>query len=119
VAISLGKDCSLAFDGSAVPGVRDVTVDTAGETIAVNPFATRANASYSTGYMVSIVVDTIDDSAASAAQALAISGGTVTVTATGLPSGVVCVVADVSDGQPLEGVRGFSIRLEQSMGGLR
>jgi len=119
VGISLGKDCSLAFNGVAVPGVRDVTKELQAATIAVDAFASRANAAYSTGYVYSLTVDTIDEDAAITAEALAISGETVAVTATGLPAGLVFVVDRVSDGQPLDGLRAFSISLSQSIGGLR
>lgn len=119
MAISLGKDCSIAFGGIPVPGVRDVTVDLSVSSIQVDPFGSRANASYSTGYSYSVTVDTIDEDAAITAAGLAISGETVAVTATGLPSGLVFIVSAVGDAQPLDGVRAYSIALAQSIGGLR
>lgn len=119
MGISLGKDCSIAFNGVAVPGVRDVTKELQAVTLAVDPFSSRANAAYSTGYAYSVTVDTIDEDAAITAEAYAISGETLAVTATGLPAGLVFVVDRVSDGQPLDGVRAYSISLVQSIGGLR
>lgn len=119
MGISLGKDCAIAFNGVPVPGVRDVTRELTAQTITVDPFASRANASYSTGYAYSLTVDTIDEDAAITAEALVISGQPIAVTATGLPSGLVFVVDRVSDGQPLDGLRAFSISLSQSIGGLR
>lgn len=119
MAISLGRDCAISFGGVPVPGVRDVTVDLSTSSIQVDPFGTRANASYSTGYSYSITIDTIDDAAATTAAGFAVSGETVSVTATGLPSGLVFIVTAVGDAQPLDGLRAYSIALSQSIGGLR
>lgn len=119
MGISLGKDCSISFDGIPVPGVRDVSVDLQASTLQIDAYGARASASYSTGYSYSLTIDTIDDAAAVTAANLAVSGDTVAVTATGLPSGLVFIVTGVGDGQPLDGLRAFSISLEQSMGGLR
>jgi hypothetical protein len=119
MGISLGRDCSILFGGIAVPGVRDVSVDLQPTTIQVDAFGTRAGASYSTGYSYALTVDTIDDAAAITAAGFAVSGETIAVSATGLPSGLVFIVTGVSDGQPLDGVRAFSISLAQSIGGLR
>ena len=119
MAISLGRDCLIAFGGIPVPGVRDVTLDLATTSIQVDPFGSRANASYSTGYVYSITIDTVDSDAAIAAAGFAVSGETIAVTATGLPSGLVFIVSGVGDAQPLDGLRAFSISLAQSIGGLR
>jgi len=119
MGISLGKDCSLSFGGIPVPGVRDVSVDLQTTSIQVDSFGGRPGASYSTGYSYSLTVDTIDEDAAITAAGFAVSGETVAVSATGLPSGLVFIVTGVSDGQPLDGVRAFSISLALSIGGLR
>lgn len=119
MGLSLGKDCAIAFAGVPVPGVRDVTIDLQVSAIQVDPFGTRAQASYSTGYGFVLNVETIDEDAAITAEALAISGETVAVTATGLPSGLVFIVGGVSDAQPLDGMRAYSISLSLSMDGLR
>lgn len=119
MGISLGKDCSIAFAGIAVPGVRDVTLDLATSSIQVEPFGQRAAVAYSTGYGFTLTVETIDEDAAITASALAISGATVAVTATGLPAGLVFIVDGVGDAQPLDGLRAYSIHLTQSIEGLR
>jgi len=119
MAISLGKDCSLAFGGTAVPGVRDVTIDSQAATIEVERYGDRVNYVYQTGYSFTITVETIDDTVADAAHTAQYSGAISAVTATGLPAGLYFVVAGVSDAQPLDGVRAFSIELKQTLYGLR
>jgi hypothetical protein len=119
MAISLGKDCSLAFGGTAVAGVRDVTIDTQASTIELERYGDRVNYVYHTGYSFTITVETIDDAVADAARTAQYSGAISAVTATGLPAGLYFVVAGVSDAQPLDGVRAFSIELKQSLYGLR
>jgi hypothetical protein len=119
VAISLGKDCSLAFGGTPVPGVRDVTIDTQASTIELEQFGSRVNYVYQTGYSFTLTVETLDSTVADAAHTAQYSGAISAVTATGLPSGLYFVVAGVSDAQPLDGVRAFSIELKQTLYGLR
>jgi len=119
MAISLGRNCSLAFGGTAVPGVRDVTIDTQASTIEVDQFGSRVNSVYQTGYSFTMTVETIDDTVADAAHTAQYSGAISAVTATGLPAGLYFVVAGVSDAQPLDGVRVFSIELKQTLYGLR
>lgn len=120
MAISLGRNCSLAFGGVAVPGVRDVTIDTQASTIEVDQFGSRVNAVYQTGYSFTMTVETIDDTVADDAHTAQYSGAVSLVTATGLPSGgLYFVVTGVSDAQPLDGVRAFAIELKQSISGLR
>ena len=74
MAIYLGRDAYVTWDGVAVPGVRDVQVSVAGTTREITPFGSRATISYHTGYAVSITIDTIDDAAATTATAAAIAG---------------------------------------------
>jgi|GEM_PF-1491502 len=119
MAISLGRNCSLAFGGTAVPGVRDVTIDTQASTIELERYGDRVNYVYQTGYSFTITVETIDDTVADAAHTAQYSGAISAVTATGLPAGLYFVVAGVSDAQPLDGVRVFSIELKQTLYGLR
>jgi hypothetical protein len=120
VAISLGKDCSLAFGGTAVLGVRDVTIDTQASTIEVERYGDRVNYVYQTGYSFTLTVETLDSTVADEAHTAQYSGAISLVTATGLPSGgLYFVVAGVSDAQPLDGVRAFSIELKQTLSGLR
>jgi len=119
MAISLGRNCSLAFGGTAVPGVRDVTIDSQASTIEVERYGDRVNYVYQTGYSLTLTVETIEDTVADAARTAQYSGAISSVTATGLPGGLYFVVAGVSDAQPLDGVRAFSIELKQSLYRLR
>lgn len=117
MAISLGRECGLTWDGVAVPGVRDVTVDTTTSAIEIRPFGSRATISFQTGYAVSLIVETIDDAAASTATAAAISGTEIAVVAGG--SSFTAVVSRVSDAQPLDDVRAWQIEMLKTQGGLR
>ena len=117
MAISLGRDVVVTFDGVNVPGVRDVQVSTVGTTREFTPFGSRATVSYHTGYWVSISIDTIDDAAASTAVAAAIAGTEIAVVAGGYS--FTAVVTNVSDSMPLDDKRGFVIQLAKTQAGLR
>ncbi len=109
MGISLGRDCSLSFNGTPVAGVRDVTIDEAATTITVRPFGARQSFRYQTGFEITATVETIDDAAASVAIAALESGASIAVVATGAT--FAAVVTRVGDAQPLDGVRAFSIEL--------
>ena len=117
MAISLGRNVSVTWDGVAVPGVRDVQVSVTGTTREITPFGSRATFSYHTGYGVSISIDTIDDAAAETAIAAAIAGTEIAVVLAGYTFSAV--VANVSDSIPLDDVRGWSIQMTKTQTGLR
>jgi len=117
VAISLGRESGLTWDGVAVPGVRDVIVDRAVTTIEVRPFGSRAAFSFPTAYAVTLTVETIDDAAAVTAAAAAEAGTEIAVVAGG--HSFTAVVTGVSDAQPLEGVRAWQIQMAKTYAGLR
>ena len=117
MAIYLGRDVSVTWDGVTVPGVRDVQVSVAGTTREITPFGSRATISYHTGYGVSISIDTIDDAAATTAIAAAIAGTEIAVVLAGYT--FTAVVANVSDSIPLDDVRGWSIQMTKTQAGLR
>ena len=117
MAISLGRESGLTWDGVAVPGVRDVTVDYAVTTIEIRPFGSRHQIQYPTGYLVTLTVETIDDAAASTAFAASIAGTEIAVAAGGHT--FTAIVTGVTDSAPLDGVRGFSIQMAKTQAGLR
>ena len=117
MAISLGRDAVVTWDGVTVPGVRDVQVSVAGTTREFTPFGSRATISYPTAYVVSISIDTIDDAAATTATAAAIAGTEIAVVTNGYS--FTAVVANVSDSMPLDDVRTWSIQLTKTQAGLR
>ena len=117
MGVSLGREAGLTWDGVAVPGVRDVEVGTVGVTREIQPFGSREIFSYQTGYSVSIVIDTIDDAAATTAVAAALAGTEIAVVAGG--RSFTAVVANVSDAHPLDDVRGWSIQMLKTQAGLR
>jgi len=117
MAISLGRNVSVTWDGVAVPGVRDVQVSVSGTTREFTPFGSRATVSYHTGYGVSITLDTIDDAAATTAIAAAIAGTEIAVVLAGYS--FTAIVTNVSDSMPLDDVRVFSIQMTKTQAGLR
>ena len=117
MAISLGRDVVVTWDGVTVPGVRDVQVSVAGTTREITPFGSRATFSYHTGYGVSITVDTIDDAAATTAIAASLAGTEIAVVAGGHT--FTAVVVSVSDAQPLDDVRAYAIQMQKTTAGLR
>ena len=117
MAISLGRDAVVTWDGVTVPGVRDVQVSVAVTTREITPFGSRATFSYPTAYVVSISIDTIDDAAATTAIAAAIAGTEIAVVTNGYS--FTAVVANVSDSMPLDDVRTWSIQLTKTQAGLR
>lgn len=117
MALTLGRDCQLTWDGVAVPACRDVTIDLAADTIPVKVFGSRISGVYQTGYTVSMTVETLDDAAATTAVAKATSGAEVAVVATGWS--FTGVVTSVTDGQPLDGMRVFRVVIESTISGLR
>lgn len=117
MAISLGRDVVVTWDGVTVPGVRDVQVSVVVTTREITPFGSRATISYPTAYVVSISIDTIDDAAATTAVAAAIAGTEIAVVTNGYS--FTAVVANVSDAMPLDDVRTWSIQLTKTQAGLR
>ena len=117
MAISLGRDAVVTWDGVTVPGVRDVQVSVAVTAREITPFGSRATFSYPTAYVVSISIDTIDDAAATTATAAAIAGTEIAVVTNGYS--FTAVVANVSDSMPLDDVRTWSIQLTKTQAGLR
>ena len=117
MAISLGRDAVVTWDGVTVPGVRDVQVSVAVTAREITPFGSRATFSYPTAYAVSITIDTIDDAAATTATAAAIAGTEIAVVTNGYS--FTAVVANVSDSMPLDDVRTWSIQLTKTQAGLR
>jgi len=117
MAISLGRNVSVTWDGVAVPGVRDVQVSVVGTTREITPFGSRHTFSYHTGYSVSITLDTIDDAAATTAIEAAISGTEIAVVLAGYS--FTAVVANVNDSIPLDDARGWSIQMTKTQAGLR
>ena len=58
MAITLGKDCSVSINGTAV-GARDVSISLDVQTINVNEWMTREAAKYPISYSGKITVETI------------------------------------------------------------
>lgn len=117
MAISLGRDASISFNGVPVAGVRDVVFDETATTITIRPFGERLQYQYQTGYAIAASIDTIDDAAVATAVTALETGSAINVVATGAT--FTAIVTRVSDAQPLDDVRAFSIELAVTKSGWR
>ena len=116
MAILLGRDATITVDGVTVAGVRDATIDTRATTIEVQPFGSRDRVSLSTGNSFSLSMDVIDDTAIPTLLAACAAGTVVTVAVSGYSS-YPAIIAGVSDAQPLDGVRAWTVTVERTLAG--
>lgn len=115
MAITLGKDCTLSINGNAVVGVRNVTAEESVTEQEFVPYGSRLSRVYPTAYGLTVSLETIDDSFD---FVTALEAGTeLNVVGTGFS--FVGVVTSVSDSQPLDGVRTFSVTMRRTYAGLR
>jgi hypothetical protein len=115
MAITLGKDCTISINGGAVVGVRSVTAEESVTEQEFVPYGSRLSHVYPTAYGVTVSLETINDSYD---FATALEAGTeLNVVGTGFS--FVGVVTSVSDSQPLDGVRTFSVTMRRTYAGLR
>jgi len=117
VAIVLGRDAGLTWNGLTVTAARDMLLNVTTVTRDIQPFGSRSTISYQTGYGLTLTVETIDDAAASTAFAAAVAGTEIAVVAGGYS--FTAVVTNVSDAMPLEEKRAWSIEMRKTQAGLR
>lgn len=115
MAITLGKDCTLSINGNAVVGVRNVTAEESVTEQEFTEYGSRLSRVYPTAYSLSVSIETIDDAfdfpaALEAGTELAVVGTGFSFTG---------VVTSVSDSQPLDGPRSFSVTMKRTYAGLR
>ena len=118
MGILRGMDATVSIGGVTVAGTRDATVTTATQTIQIQPFGQRAVGSYSVSESVAVSFELIDDAAVSTLLLAATSGTHVTVDVTGY-SQFAAIVAGVTDAQPLDGVRAWTVSLERTVSAWR
>lgn len=118
MAIYRGRDATVAVGGVTVVGTRDATITTSTQTIQIQPFGQRAVGSYSLSESVAVSFDTIDDAAVTSLLLAATTGASVTVTVTGYTQ-FSAIVAGVTDAQPLDGVRAWTVTLERTVAAWR
>lgn len=114
--ISLGRDCTISVNGSAV-SARDVTVSETTEDIDVQPFGSREICKYTTGYSVEVTVESIDDSFYTSAVGWCEAGTEVELNGTGFSFNGV--VSSVSFRQPLDDVCSYTAVFRKTYLGLR
>ena len=117
MAIVLGRDAGLTWNGLTVTAARDMLLNVTTVTRDIQPFGSRSTISYQTGYGLTLTVETIDDAAASTAFAAAVAGTEIAVVAGGYS--FTAVVTNVSDAMPLEEKRAWSIEMRKTQAGLR
>lgn len=116
MAITLGRDCTLAVNGGSA-SARSVTASESTEEIQVRPFGSREVCTYTTGYSLEVSVESIDDGFYDSAIGWCEAGTEVTVSGTGYS--FTGVVTSVSDSQPLDSVRSFTVVFKRTYAGLR
>lgn len=60
MAITLGKDCTIALGGSPIASARNVVLTESARTIDINAYGSRYAAVYSTGYECSVQIELND-----------------------------------------------------------
>lgn len=110
MAITLGKDCSVSIDGTAV-GARDVSISYDVATIEINEWMTTQRAKYPIGYGGKITVETIDDTDVTGLITnLMGTGATVSVSAGNISfSGII---TGITENTGLNDVRSFTVTAE-------
>ena len=116
MAISLGKDCSVSINGTAV-GARDVSISYDAQTIEVNEWMTTQRAKYPIGYGGKITVETIDDADVTGLITnLTGTGATVSVSAGNIS--FTGIITSVTENTNLNDVRSFTVTAEIGKTGL-
>lgn len=118
MSVLLGRDAVITVGGSTVVGVRDAAVNVATRTVDVQPFGQRDVGSYSLSSSLTLSFDTIDDAVVSTLLSAATLGTAVAVTVSGY-SAFSAIVAAVTDAQPLDGVRAWSVSLVRTVAAWR
>lgn len=119
MAITLGKDCTLSVGpagGStvAVVGVRNVTAEQSVTEQEFVPYGSRLSVVYPTAYATTVSLETIDDQAGTANTFVTWLEQGTKVDVVGNGFSFTGVVTSVSDSQPLDGVRTFSVTIRQT-----
>lgn len=116
MAITLGKDCTIAVGGN-IASARNVTLSHTARTIEVNAFGERLVEVYSTGYDASVTVEMNDSDDASAADLQ--TGGQITVSGGSGAWSFPAVVTAISETFSVDGVATFNVECKMTRGGLR
>jgi hypothetical protein len=107
MAITLGKDCSIALDGGVILSARNVTLTESARTIDVNPYGSRYAGVYSTGYECSVSVELNDAADLGTAFTRMHEGGTFTVNGGSGGFSFLAVMTGISESDPIDGVASF------------
>lgn len=116
MAITLGKDCTLSVglapgNPVAVIGVRNVTAEQSVTEYEFTPYGSRQSFVYPTAYATTVTLETIDDNVTSELLFSQWLEGGDKVNVIGSGFAFTGVVTSVSDSQPLDGVRSFSVTI--------
>lgn len=109
MAITLGKDCSIALDGGYIASARNVTLTESARTIDVNPYGSRYAATYNTGYDCTVSVELNDVAGLGTAFEKMHTGGTFQVFGGAAGFSFIAVMTGISETDPIDGVATFTI----------
>ena len=118
MAITLGKDCTVAVGGTLV-GVRNVTFSETARTIDIEEYGSRYASVYNTGFDASVSCE-LNDSASVSGLFTAMQNGT-EVTVSGGSGGwsFPAVITGISESDPIDGVATFTVEARMTKSGLR
>lgn len=114
MAITLGKDCTIALDGGFIASARNVTLTESARTIDVNAFGSRYAAVYSTGYDISVTVELNDAADLGTAFRKMHTGGTFQVVGGAAGFSFLAVLTGISESDPIDGVATFMLEAKMT-----
>lgn len=118
MAITLGKDCTVAVGGT-ISSARSVTFETSAKTIDLDQFASRIGAVYSTGWDATVSIE-FNDSADIGSMFTALKNGTLVQISGGAASWAFdAVLTRISENDPIDGVATFTAEAKLTAVGLR
>lgn len=118
MAITLGKDCTVAVGGN-IASARSVTWTETARTIDVEEFGSRVNSVYSTGYDATLSIEFNDSSDIGAMFAALELGSQVTVGGGAGGWSFPAVLTSISESDPIDGVATFTAEARITRPGLR
>lgn len=119
MAITLGKDCSIALDGGLVFSARNVQLSESARTIDVNAYGSRYAGVYSTGYECTVSVELNDSDDLGSAFDRLHTGTSFTVFGGAGGFSFQAVLTGIQESDPVDGVASFVLEGKMTHPGIR
>jgi hypothetical protein len=118
VAITLGKDCTIAI-GNTIASARNVSFSYSVRTIDVDEYGSREAAVYPVGVEATVSVEFNDSADLSGAYSLVTSGAPVTISGGAGSWSFLGVITSISESDPIDGVATYTVEARLTRQGLR